>query len=162
MQARIQYRTLDPEALKALLALENYLAQCKLETSLIDLIRIRVSQINGCAYCLDMHIKDAQASGESDMRLFMISAWQESLLYTDRERAALEWAEAVTLLSENHIPDDLYERTRLHFTEQELISVTMAAIAINSWNRVNVSFRTQVSNYKSLRKPQPERVENHT
>lgn len=154
MQTRMRYAILDPEARKALLGLENYLEQCGLELSLLDLIRIRVSQINGCVFCLDMHLKDAQASGEADDRLFMLTAWRESALYTDRERAALEWAEAVTLLSENHVPDALYEETRKHFSERELISVTMATIAINSWNRVNVSFRTQAGNYKSARQPQ--------
>jgi AhpD family alkylhydroperoxidase len=155
MQARIRYATLDSDARQALLGLETYLEHCDLELSLIDLIRIRVSQINGCAFCLDMHLKDARASGETDDRLFMLSTWRESALYTNREQAALEWAESLTLVSENHVSDELYEQVRAHFSERELISVTMATVAINSWNRMNVSFRTQAGHYKSARKPQP-------
>ncbi|MCZ7539621.1 MAG: carboxymuconolactone decarboxylase family protein [Anaerolineae bacterium] len=151
MTSRLNYGAIDPEARKALLGLETYQAHAGLEISLLDLVKIRASQINGCAYCLDMHWKDARASGETEERLYMISAWRESALYTERERAALAWAEAVTLLAENGVPDELYEATRTVFNEREIISLTMAAIAINSWNRINVAFRTEAGRYVSHR-----------
>lgn len=151
MTSRLNYSAIDPEARKALLGLETYQAHAGLEISLLDLVKIRASQINGCAYCLDMHWKDARASGETEERLYMISAWRESALYTERERAALAWAEAVTLLAENGVPDELYEATRTVFNEREIISLTMAAIAINSWNRINVAFRTEAGRYVSHR-----------
>ena len=151
MTSRLNYSAIDPEARKALLGLETYQAHAGLEISLLDLVKIRASQINGCAYCLDMHWKDARASGETEERLYMISAWRESALYTERERAALAWAEEVTLLAENGVPDELYEATRTVFNEREIISLTMAAIAINSWNRINVAFRTEAGRYVSHR-----------
>lgn len=151
MKSRLNYGTIDPEARKALLGLEAYQEQTEMETSLLDLVKIRASQINGCAFCLDMHWKDARASGESEERLYMISAWREAALYTERERAALAWTEAVTLLAESGVPDDLYEATRAVFNEHEIISLTMAVIAINSWNRINVAFRTEAGHYVSHR-----------
>ncbi|MEB2288118.1 MAG: carboxymuconolactone decarboxylase family protein [Anaerolineae bacterium] len=151
MKSRLNYGTIDPEARKALLGLEAYQEQTEMETSLLDLVKIRASQINGCAFCLDMHWKDARASGESEERLYMISAWREAALYTERERAALAWTEAVTLLAESGVPDDLYEATRAVFNEHEIISLTMAVIAINSWNRINVAFRTEAGHYLSRR-----------
>jgi len=151
MTSRLNYGAIDPEARKALLGLEAYGAHSGLEISLLDLVKIRASQINGCAYCLDMHWKDARASGETEERLYMISAWRESALYTERERAALAWTEAVTLLAENGVPDELYEATRAVFNEREMVSLTMAVIAINCWNRINVAFRTEAGHYVSHR-----------
>ena len=151
MTSRLNYGAIDPEARKALLGLEAYGAQAGMETSLLDLVKIRASQINGCAFCLDMHWKDARASGETEERLYMISAWRESALYSERERAALAWTEAVTLLAESGVPDELYEATRAVFNEREIISLTMAVIAINSWNRINVTFRTEAGHYVSHR-----------
>lgn len=151
MKSRLNYGTIDPEARKALLGLEAYQEQTEMETSLLDLVKIRASQINGCAFCLDMHWKDARASGESEERLYMISAWREAALYTERERAALAWTEAVTLLAESGVPDELYEAARAVFNEREIISLTMAVIAINSWNRINVAFRTEAGHYLSRR-----------
>jgi len=151
MTSRLNYGTIDPEARKALLGLEAYGAQAGMETSLLDLVKIRASQINGCAFCLDMHWKDARASGETEERLYMISAWRESALYSERERAALAWTEAVTLLAESGVPDELYEAARAVFNEREIISLTMAVIAINSWNRINVAFRTEAGRYVSHR-----------
>jgi len=154
MQSRLNYGTLDPEARKALLGLEAYQKQSGLEESLLDLIKIRASQINGCAFCLDMHVIDARVSGETEQRLYMLPAWRESPFYSERERAALAWTEAVTLVSESHVPDELYEETRKNFNEREIVSLTMSIIAINSWNRINVAFRIQPWNYKSSRRPQ--------
>lgn len=158
MKARLSYKAVDGAAPKALLSLENYVEQSGLEESLLDLVRLRASQINGCAYCLDMHMKDARASGETEQRLYLLSAWEESPFYTERERAALAWTEAVTLCAEDHVPDAVYEQVRPHFTEQEMVNLTMAVIAINSWNRINVAFRTVPGSYKSSRQPKTEQV----
>src|SRR5689334_22856097 len=153
MQSRLNYAAIDPEARKALLGLEAYQAQCGIEESLLDLVKVRASQINGCAFCLDMHTKDARANAETEQRLYMLSAWRESPFYSDRERAALAWTEAVTLLADNRIPDELYEATRQHFDEHEIISLTMSIVAINAWNRINVAFRTEAGKHQSQRKP---------
>ena len=115
--------------------------------SLRDLIHFRVSQINGCAYCLDMHSKDLREHGETEQRLYMLDAWRESPLYTARERAALAWAEAVTKLEKNNVPDDVYEETLRQFSEEELVDLTMTVIAINSYNRINIAFRTPAGDY---------------
>ncbi len=152
MSARLRWAA-DEGAYKALLGIEAYVEQAGLEVSLLDLVRIRASQINHCAYCLDMHTKDARASGETEQRLYMLDAWEELTLYSERERAALAWTEAVTLIAVDHVPDEVYQRARQQFSEAELISLTMAVIAINSWNRVNVSFRTPAGSYKSNRPP---------
>ncbi len=159
MQARLNYATIDPEARKSLLGMETYVTHCGLEESLLDLVRIRASQINGCAFCLDMHTKDARASGESEQRLYMLSAWCELPFYSDRERAALAWTESVTLLSGDHVPNELYEATRQQFDEHEIIGLTMAIVAINAWNRINVAFRTEVDTYLSQRKPHVEAIQ---
>ena len=111
------------------------------------LIEIRASQINGCAYCLDMHTQDARAEGESEQRLYLLPAWREAPFYSDRERAALEWTEAVTLVAVDHVPDEVFERVRPHFTDEELANLTLAINAINSWNRLNVAFRTPAGTY---------------
>lgn len=134
--------------MKAMLALESYVAGSGLERSLLELIKTRASQINGCAYCIDMHTKDARAAGESEQRLYALSAWRETPFYSDRERAALAWVEAITLLAETGVPDDVYEQARACFTERELVDLTMAAIAINGWNRLAVGFRTVPGTYE--------------
>lgn len=153
MHARIEYSKVDPDARKALLALETYLDAHGLEPLLMELVRIRASQINGCAYCLDMHIKDARALGESEQRIYLLSAWRESPFYSERERAALEYAEAVTLLSAGGVPDEVYTRVQAQFDEAEIVRLTMLVVAINTWNRMNVSLRIPVGNYQSRRRP---------
>lgn len=147
MEPRLHYASLAPEPLEIMKGLETYIANCGLEYSLIELVKTRVSQINGCAFCLDMHTKDARAAGETEQRLYMLSAWRESPFYNDRERAALAWAEAVTLIHQD-VSDELYEETRRHFTEKELVDLNWAVAAINSWNRQAVSFRTVPGKYQ--------------
>ncbi len=119
-----------------------------LETSLLHLVKTRASQINGCAWCLDMHTKDARADGETEQRLYALSAWRETPFYTSRERAALAWTESVTLVSQTDVPDQVYEEARKQFSEKELVDLTMAVIAINGWNRLNVAFRTVPGTYQ--------------
>ncbi len=152
MQARLAYGTVEPEARKALLALESYVVQAGLEESLLDLVRLRASQINGCAYCIDMHTKDARARGETEQRLYALSAWWDAPFYTERERAALAWTEAVTRIADGHVSDEIYEQVRQQFTETELVRLNMAVIAINSWNRMNVAFRTVAGSYQPARR----------
>jgi AhpD family alkylhydroperoxidase len=132
----------------ALLGIEKYVHGSGLEPSLLDLVKIRASQINGCAYCLDMHTKDARAEGETEQRLYTLPAWRETPFFTDRERAALAWTEAVTLVSQDHVPDEVYQVARKHFSEKELLDLTMAVVAINSWNRLSISFRAVPGTYK--------------
>jgi AhpD family alkylhydroperoxidase len=141
MNQRLDYGKLVPDTLSALLALEGYTNKTALEKPLLELVRILASQINGCAYCVDMHTADAKKAGESDRRLHAIAVWQESPFFTDRERAALAWTEAVTLLPETHAPDTIYQEVLKHFSDKEIIELTMAIITINSWNRLAVSFR---------------------
>ncbi|MCC6428203.1 MAG: carboxymuconolactone decarboxylase family protein [Phycisphaerales bacterium] len=148
MKTRIDYHTASPEGRQAMLGLENYVRQCGLEHSLLELVKMRASQINGCAYCLDMHAKDARAAGESEQRLYGLSAWREAPFYTDRERAALAWAEGVTLVHQDHVPDALYGRAREHFSEKELVDLTLAVVAINGWNRLAVAFRAVAGSYQ--------------
>ncbi len=148
MQPRINYATAAPGAYKAMAGLEQYLHESGLETGLLHLIKLRVSQINGCAYCLDMHWKDLRAIGESEQRLYSLDAWRECPYYTDRERAALAWAEAVTLITDGHVPDAVYETVRPHFTEKELCDLTLAVATINSWNRLAISSRTVPGTYQ--------------
>jgi AhpD family alkylhydroperoxidase len=131
-----------------MLALSAASAASGLERSLLELVRLRASQINHCAYCIDMHTKDARAQGETEQRLYLVSAWREAALYSDRERAALEWTEAVTRLDETHVPDDVFERVRQHFDETELVALTFAVVVINGWNRLAVSFRAEVGTYQ--------------
>jgi AhpD family alkylhydroperoxidase len=148
MEPRIRYSEQAPDAVKGMLELEKYVHGSGLERSLYELVKTRASQINGCAYCLDMHTKDARKEGETEQRLYALSAWRETSFYTDRERAALAWTEALTLISENDVPDSLYEATRNHFDEKEIIALTMAIIAINGWNRLAISFRTVPGSYE--------------
>lgn len=149
MKERLNYSKVSPMALTAMLAVEKYAANSGLEHSLYELVKTRASQINGCAYCLDMHTKDARKAGETEQRLYALSAWRETPFYTERERAALAWAEAVTLISENDVPDLLYEATSKYFDEKEMVALTMAIIAINGWNRLAISFRTVPGSYQT-------------
>ena len=148
MKPRIEYRKVAPGVMDAMSGLERYLAGSDLEPSLLDLVKLRASQINGCAYCIDMHTKDARARGESEQRLYELSAWSETPFYSERERAALEWTEAVTLVADSHVPDAVYERVRQQFTEQELVNLTLAVVAINGWNRFAISFRAVPGTYQ--------------
>ncbi len=148
LKPRIEYTKVAPGAIHVLLGLEQYVRSCGLESNLLNLVKARASQINGCAYCIDMHTKDARALGESEQRLYALSAWRETPFYTERERVALAWTEAVTLLSVDHVPDDIYELARGQFSEKELVNLTMAIIAINGWNRLAESFRTVPGTYK--------------
>ena len=153
---RINFKQLVPGAYQAMLALESYVHQTGLEPSLLQLVKMRASQINGCAYCLDMHSKDARAAGETEQRLHLLPAWRETPFYSDRERAALAWTEAVTLLSETHVPDDVYHFARQRFSNEELVNLTIAIVAINGWNRLEVSFRGVAGSYKPARGPREE------
>lgn len=155
---RLNYRDANPQALRGMFALEEAARHCGLEESLLELIRMRVSQINGCAYCLDMHSKDARAQGESEQRLYTLSAWRETPFFTERERAALAWTEAVTLLSQNDVPDDLYASVSAQFSESEMVSLTIAAIAINGWNRLAIPFRALPGSYVRAVGSRPERA----
>lgn len=148
MQARINYLTVAPEAYKGLLGVEEYLRRSGLEEPLLHLIKLRASQINGCAYCLDMHWKDLRAIGENEQRLYGLDAWEEAPYYTDRERAALAWTEAVTRISEGHAPDEVYEKVRDQFSEKEIADLTLAIAAINAWNRLAIAGRTVPGKYK--------------
>jgi AhpD family alkylhydroperoxidase len=151
MDSRFNYVKGAPGAYKAMLGLEQYLHECGLDERLIHLIKLRASQINGCAYCLDMHWKDLRAVGENEQRLYSLDAWRECPYYTDRERAALEWTEAVTLITNGHVPDDVYERTRQFFNEKELCDLTLAVSTINAWNRLAISARTAPGSYQPAR-----------
>jgi AhpD family alkylhydroperoxidase len=135
-------------AMQAMFGLSGYEAHCGLEPALLDLVKMRASQINGCAYCLDMHTKDARARGESEQRLYLLAAWRESPFYSERERAALAWTEAVTLVAESRVPDAIYEEVRRQFNDDELLALTMAVVAINAWNRLNVALRTVPGRYQ--------------
>ena len=141
MKPRMNFYQAAPDTIKALSALEAQIQASGLDKSLIELVKTRASQINGCAFCINMHTQDARKLGETEQRLYMLSAWRESPLYTDRERAALAWTEAVTLIAETHAPDDLYEDVRAHFSEPEMVNLTMLIGAINAWNRIAISFR---------------------
>ena len=141
MKPRMNFYQAAPETIKALVAVEDQILASGLEKSLIELVKTRASQINGCAYCINMHTADARKQGETEERLYLLNAWRESPLYTDRERAALAWTEALTLIAETHAPDDLYENVRAHFSEAETVNLTMLIGAINAWNRVAISFR---------------------
>jgi len=145
---RIEYDKVAPGAFRAMLGLEKYLHTSGLEASLLHLIKMRASQINGCAYCLDMHSQDARAGGETEQRLYLLNAWREAPFYTERERAAFEWTEALTLISENHVPDEIYNHVREHFSEQELVDLSLAVVTINAWNRLAISFRSEPGEYQ--------------
>jgi AhpD family alkylhydroperoxidase len=147
MKARIDLMHLNPGIIHAMLGLERQVQKAGLDGKLLDLVRMRASQINGCAYCLDMHSKDARANGETEQRLYGLSAWRETPYYSARERAALEWTEALTLVTEGHVPDDVFARVRAQFSEDELAHLSLAIVAINGWNRLNVAARTVPGDY---------------
>lgn len=148
MEPRIDFYRLSPDGYKAMLGLEQYLSKSKVEKKLLHLIKLRVSQMNGCAFCLDMHWKDLQMEGETEQRMYSLDAWRETPYYADRERAALAWAEAVTHITEGHAPDELFEEARQHFSEQELADLTLAVATINSWNRISIAFRVVPGTYQ--------------
>jgi AhpD family alkylhydroperoxidase len=154
MKSRLEYAKVAPGAYEAMRQLQKYASSSGLDPKLLELVKMRASQINGCAYCLDMHSKDARALGETEQRLYTLNAWHETPFYTDKERAALAWTEALTLLSETHAPDDLYEEVSKHFNEKEHVDLTMTIIAINAWNRLAVGFRSVPGTYQPAeRKP---------
>lgn len=146
-EIRIDYPRAAPDAFKAMLALETAVQRSGLEHSLIELVKMRVSQINGCAYCLDMHSKDARAAGETEQRLHLLAAWREAPFYTERERAALAWAEALTRVSVDGAPDAVYSQVRAQFDDKALVDLTLAIVAINGWNRLAIGFRSEVGGY---------------
>ena len=148
MSVRIDYGTVAPAAARAMLGLEQYVRSSGLEPALIELVKLRASYLNGCAYCVDMHTKDARAAGESEQRLSAVPVWRETPFFTPRERAALAWTEAVTELGRTGVPDEAYDEARAEFAEGELIDLTMAVVAINGWNRLAVSFRTEPGTYQ--------------
>ena len=147
MKARIDLMHVNPGVIKAMLGLERQVRQAGLDHKLIDLVRMRASQLNGCSYCLDMHSKDARAAGETEQRLYGLDAWRETPYYSARERAALEWTEALTLVAQTHAPDDVYERVREQFSEDELVHLSLAIVAINGWNRLNIAAGTVPGDY---------------
>jgi AhpD family alkylhydroperoxidase len=152
MQPRLDYRKFSQEPLKNLLAIEDYLSHSSLEPRLLHLIKMRASQINGCAFCIDRHSKDARALGETEQRLYELNAWRETPFYSERERAALEWTEALTLISETHAPDDSFERLRPHFSDQEIVDLTYAITIINAWNRIAIATRAVPGHYQPPKK----------
>jgi AhpD family alkylhydroperoxidase len=147
MKPRISLQAV-PGGLHAMLGLEQYIRQSGLEESLILLMKLRASQINGCAYCIDMHWKDARALGETEQRLYGLDAWREEAYYTERERAALAWTEAVTLIADGHVPDSVYEEVKPHFSEKELADLTLAVATINAWNRIATASRAEAGKYQ--------------
>jgi AhpD family alkylhydroperoxidase len=149
MHQRIDYKNASPDAFKALLYTEHQVHQSGLEESLLELIKTRASQINNCAWCLDMHTKDARARGETEQRLYLLSSWREAPVYSERERAALAWTEAITQIATQGVPGELYAEVRRHFDEKAIVDLTLAIVAINGWNRMNVAFCTEVGGYVS-------------
>jgi AhpD family alkylhydroperoxidase len=148
MMQRIDYNHLAPGALAAMLGVQRYVDQHSIEKPLLELVKLRSSQLNGCAYCVDMHSKDARALGETEQRLYAVAVWREAPFFNERERAALAWTETVTLIAQTGVPDDVYQIARNQFSEKELIDLTMAIIAINGWNRLAVSFRAVAGSYQ--------------
>ena len=148
MQPRLNYAAAAPGAYQAMAGIERYVRSCGLEHPLLELVKTRASQINHCAYCIDMHTKDARAAGETEQRLYALAAWRETPFFTPRERAALEWTEALTLISTNDVPDDVYARVREHFSEDEIVNLSLAIIGINGWNRLAIPFRTVPGSYQ--------------
>ena len=148
MERRFDYRQFSAEPLQAMMALEKYIASCGLDHKLVHLLKLRASQINGCAFCIDMHSIDARAEGETEQRLYALDAWRETPFFTDRERAALAWIEAITLVSQTHVPDAVYEEVNRHYSEKEIFDLTFVATTINAWNRIAISARTPPGTYK--------------
>jgi AhpD family alkylhydroperoxidase len=152
VKRRFNYARVAPGVYDSMDALDQYLAKCGLEASLLHLVRLRASQINGCAYCIDMHWKDLRALGESEQRLYALDAWRESPFYTPREEAALAWTEAVTLVATSRISDAAYEAVRPHFNDKELADLTLAAATINAWNRLSIAARIEPGHYQPAKK----------
>nr|ALS90849.1 carboxymuconolactone decarboxylase family [uncultured bacterium] len=150
MQQRLDAMKVSPAAYKAMAGFQAYVDQSGLERPLVELVKIRTSQINGCAFCLVMHTTEARKLGENDERMHLLNAWREAPVFTERERAGLAWAEALTLISKDHVPDDVYEQARQQFSEKELVDLTAAVVATNGWNRIAIAFRAtpQVKNVK--------------
>ena len=148
MEPRIDFRKFSPEALQAMQSMEKYIAGCGLDHKLVHLLKLRASQINGCAYCIDMHSIDARAAGEPEQRLYALDAWRETPFFDARERAALAWIEAVTLVSNGHVPDSVFEEAKAHFSEKEIVDLTYVAAAINVWNRLAISLRAVPGRYR--------------
>jgi AhpD family alkylhydroperoxidase len=148
MQERVAYAKVAPGTMMAMRTLDQYVTQSGLEPGLLDLVKIRASQLNGCAYCVDMHTKDARARGEGEQRLYALAVWHETPFFTDRERAALAWTEAITLLAGHRVTDELDHAACQHFSDKQLVDLTMAIIAINGWNRLSVAFRTVPGTYQ--------------
>ena len=148
MPQRLNYAKASPEGFKAMRQLQAHVDDCGLEHLLLELVKMRASQINGCAYCLDMHSKAARAAGETEQRLFLLDAWREAPMYSARERAALEWTEAVTRVTDGHVPDEVFRSVREHFSEEELANLTLAIVAINGWNRICIAFRVVPGGYQ--------------
>jgi AhpD family alkylhydroperoxidase len=152
MKARLDFRKASPQGEKAMMGLHMFVRNCGLDHSLLELIKLRASQLNGCAHCIDMHTKELRADGKSEQRLYLLNAWRESPFYSERERAALAWAEAVTLVAESQVPDEVYEQARKEFSEEELVNLTLALVAINGANRLNIAFRTVPGAYQVRRR----------
>jgi AhpD family alkylhydroperoxidase len=148
MNQRASYKNAAPGVYRAMLGLHHYLEGCGLDKRLLDLAYLRASQINQCAYCIDMHWKDLRAAGESEQKLYMLSAWREWDGFSEVERAALEWTESLTLLTEGFVPDEVYDRVRKHFSDEDLAKLSLGVVAINGWNRLNVAFRTPAGSYQ--------------
>ncbi|MGA8010998.1 MAG: carboxymuconolactone decarboxylase family protein [Candidatus Acidiferrales bacterium] len=153
MGKRLNPYKASPNGYQAMAALEHFVMSCGIERPLLELVKMRASQINGCAYCLDMHSKDARALGETEQRLYLLNAWREAPFYSERERAALEWTEAITLIAGKQVPDDVYERVAAQFSPEELANLTLAIASINSWNRLSISFQIEPGSYKSNLQP---------
>ncbi len=147
MQSRLDAYKVAPKAAQAMYGLQQYVDSCGLERSLMELVKTRASQINGCAFCIDMHTKDARALGETEQRLYALNAWRETPFYSERERAALEWTETVTLIAEQHAPESIYERVKKQFTPEEMVNLTMAIVTINAWNRLSIAFGAVPGSY---------------
>ena len=155
MPQRLHYGKAFPEGLRALFSLGKAINESGLEPSLMELVKIRASQMNGCAYCLDMHTKDARAAGETEQRLYLLQAWRETSFYTPRERAALAWTEALTNIQQGHAPDEVYEEVRREFNEAELVKLTFAITQINTWNRISIGFRVEAGTYQPQKPGKP-------
>jgi AhpD family alkylhydroperoxidase len=148
MKARLDPRKVAPEAMSAMSDLHRYVGKCGLDHGLLEIVKLRASQINGCAWCMDMHTKELRAAGETEQRLYLVSAWRECPFYSERERAALAWTEALTLLTDGNVPDDVFDAARAQFSEEELVKLTLAIVAINGANRINVTFRAVPGSYQ--------------
>ena len=148
MTPRIDFQKTNPKPMQLMLAIEGYLKECGLDHGLLHLIKMRASQINGCAYCLDMHSKDARAAGESEQRLYALNAWEETPFFSERERAALAWTEALTLVTEGHVPDAVFDSVRAQFSDQEIVNLSLAITNINAWNRLCIALRAVPGTYQ--------------